>query len=237
MKKILSKFKILSVMALLFVSALLSIVIGPAIAVSTSLVFAVVTILLFISSISLPIGILGVNTFDLFKVTIENPGGCSSQWYWCFWDDVATFPTLPLASTLSSGDPAVMAVLTGTFLMKATTRFWKGYGTLDTVSVEDDSVGPLDSKSFKNIFKCEHPGIKALLSGWLRMVQNRSLVIIAIDSAGIMRVVGNANYGAYLTEAKGSTGAKVEDGNKASISFESYGPCPAPIYTGTVPLV
>ena len=236
MKKTLSKIKVLSVLSLLIFSAIFSVILAPILAVSTMITFFVIVALSVIASISLPAGILGVNSFDLLKVTIENPGGCSTEWYWAFWDDVATFPTLPAASLLSIGDPATFASLTGSFIMKATKQFWKGYGTLDTVSIEDDSVGPLDSKSFKNVFKCEHPGIKALLAGWLRMVQNRSIIIIAKDSSGIMRVVGNAQYGANLTEAKGSTGAKVEDGNKASITFESYGVCPAPIYPGTVPL-
>ncbi len=236
MKKVLSKFKLLSIIGLLLFSIILSVVLAPALGISTGLLFVITIVLFFIASVGLPAGVLGVNTFDLTKTTLENPGGCATQWYWAFWDDVLTWPVLPAASTLLTGDPALMAALTGQFVMKSTTRFWKGYGTLDTVSIEDDSVGPMDSKSFKNVFKCEHPGVKALLSGWLRMVQNRSLVIIASDSAGIMRVVGNSNYGANLTEAKGTTGAKVEDGNKSTISFESYNVCPAPSYTGTVPL-
>ena len=236
MKKVLFRLKAYSVMTLLLFSALLSVAIAPIFLVSTGIVFVVISILLFIASIYLPVGILGINTFDLLKDSIENPGGCSTQWYWAFWDDILTFPTLPVMTNPPSGDPADMAVLTGTFIMKSTCQFWKGYGTLDTVSVEDDMVGPLDSKSFKNVFKCSYPSVRQLLAGWLRMVSNKSLVIIASDSNGTMRVVGNSLYGANLATAKSSTGAKVEDGNKSELEFDCYGPCPSPIYTGVVPL-
>ena len=234
MKRTLSKIKVLSVLALLMFSAILSVAITPFLAIATGIIFGVITVALFLGSIALPTGVLGLNSFDLLKVTVENPGGCSTEWYWCFWDDVLTFPTLPAIDAI--GDPDTKALLTGTHIMKTGKQFWRGYGTLDTVSIEDDAVGPLDSKSFKNTFKCDHPGIKALLAGWLRMVQNRSLIIIVKDSAGILRVVGNQNYGANLTEAKATTGAKVEDGNKASLAFESYGPCPAPILPAVVSL-
>lgn len=229
------KLKILSFITLLLFSAVLAVLISPAVGISPGYLLVGISSGLTISSFAIPSMVFGLNSFDLTKVTVENPGGCATEWYWAFWDEILTFPTLPAIDAV--GEVNTKASLTGTFAMKPTKMFYKGYGTMDTVSVEDDAVGPMDSKSFKNIFKCEHPGVKALLAGWLRMVQNRSIVIIAKDGSGTMRVVGNQLFGANLTEAKGSTGAKVEDGNKASLAFESYGPCPAPIYTGTIPLV
>ena len=226
--------KIFSIITIILFSALLAVAAAPVIDISPGYLFSGLVTGITIASLATPAMVLGLNSFDLIKANVENPGGCATEWYWAFWDEVLTFPTLPLIDAV--GEINTKAVLTGTFAMKPTKMFYRGYGTLDTVSVEDESVGPYDSKSFKNIFKCDHPGVKQLLAGWLRMVQNRSIVIIAKDGSGTMRVVGNQLFGANLSEAKASTGAKVDDGNKASLTFESYGPCPAPIYTGTVVL-
>ncbi len=226
------KIKILSLITIFLFSALLAVAASPAVGIQPGYLFAGISSGIIVASVVIPSMVLGINSFDLLKSTIENPGGCSTEWSWAFWDEILTFPTLPAIDAV--GDPVTKAVYTGTFIMKTGKQFYKGYGTLDTVSIEDDSVGPYDSKSFKNIFKCEHPGVKQLLAGWLRMVQNRSIVIVVKDSSGTLRVVGSSLYGANLSEAKASTGAKVEDGNKASLAFESYGPCPAPIYTGVI---
>lgn len=228
------KIKILSLLTILLFSAVFAALISPEVQIPTGWLFIGFSAGLTAAAYAVPSIVLGVNNFDLLKTTIENPGGCSTEWHWAFWDEIMTFPTLPAID--AAGDPDTKAIYTGNFTMKTGKQFYKGYGTLDTVSVEDESVGPYDSKSWKNIFKCEHPGVKKLLAGWLRMVQNRTIVIIAKDASGTMRVVGNEIFGANLSEGKASTGAKVEDGNKASLAFESYGPCPSPIYTGTIPL-
>ena len=220
------------ILTILLFSALMAILVAPVVQIPTAWVFAGLLSAFAVTSLALPSMILGLNAFDLLKTTVENPGGCSTEWYWCFWDEVLTFPSLPLIGDV--GDPSTKAVFTGSFVMKTGTQFYHGYGTMETVAIDDESVGPYDSKSFKNIFKCDHPGVKKILAGWLRMVQNRSIVIIAKDGSGTMRVVGNKLFGANLSDAKASTGAKVEDGNKASLTFEAYGPCPAPIFEGTL---
>ena len=226
------KKMIFGILSILLFSAVFGVIAAPAVGISPGYLFAGFSVGSFISAVAIPSIVLGVNSFDLTKAVNDNPGGCSQEWYWCFWDEVLTFPSLPALDAV--GDVNTKALLTGSFAMKTGKQFYKGYGTLDTVTVEDESVGPYDSKSWKNIFKCDHPGVKQLLAGWLRTVQNRSLVIIAKDGSGVMRVVGNDLYGANLADVKASTGAKVDDGNKASITFESYSKCPAPIYTGTV---
>jgi hypothetical protein len=228
------KIKILSLLTILLFSAVISVFISPAAQIPTGWLFAGTSTALTAAAYLIPSMVLGVNSFDLTKTTIENPGGCATEWHWAFWDEILTFPALPAIDAV--GDPDTKALLTGSYIMKTGKQFYKGYGTLDTVSIDDESVGPYDSKSWKNIFKCDHPAVKKLLAGWLRMVQNRTIVIIAKDGSGTMRVVGNELFGANLADGKASTGAKVEDGNKASLTFESYGPCPAPIYTGTIPL-
>jgi len=224
----------LSIITVLLFGALLGTVIHPFINVPLPMLQAGVALALYGAYTQLPAGVMSINMADLTKQSVENPGGCAQEWYWAFWEDILTFPTLPAID--AAVDLNTMASLTGTFVMKQGKKFWKGYGTLDTVSLEDEMVGPYDSKSFKNIFKCEHPSVKALLAGWLRVVANKSLVIIVKDANGVMRVVGNSNFPASMSESKSSTGAKVEDGNKSSLAFESYNVCPAPIYTGTVPL-
>jgi len=228
------KIKILSLLTIFLFSAVFAVAASPVVNIDAGYLFAGLFSGITAASIVIPSMVTGVNSFDLLKTTVENPGGCSTEWYWAFWDEVLTFPTLPDIS--AAGNPDTKAIYTGAFSMKTGKQFYKGYGTLDTVSVDDQSVGPYDSKSWKNIFKCDHPGVKKLLAGWLRTTQNRPIVIIAKDASGTMRVVGNQLFGAYLAEAKASTGAKAEDGNKASLSFESYGLCPAPIYEGTIPL-
>ncbi|MFZ4413891.1 MAG: hypothetical protein ACOYOV_12475 [Bacteroidales bacterium] len=225
----------LSIITVLLFGALLGTVIHPFINLPLPMLQAGVAVALYGAYTQLPAGIMAMNMADLTKQSIENPGGCAQEWYWAFWDDILTFPALPLIDA-ANAEVSTMASLTGVFVMKTGKKFWKGYGTLDTVSVEDEMVGPYDSKSFKNIFKCEHPSVRALLAGWLRVVANKSMVIIAEDANGNMRVVGNDRFAASMSESKSSTGAKVEDGNKSTLAFESYNVCPAPIYTGVVPL-
>ena len=54
MKRTLSKIKVLSVLALLMFSAILSVAITPFLAVATGIIFGVVTVALFLGSVALP---------------------------------------------------------------------------------------------------------------------------------------------------------------------------------------
>ena len=175
-----------------------------------------------------------MNHADLIKETTDNMAGIGEKFYWAIAADVLTWPTLPTIA--GSADYEALSTLTGNFVMATGKKFFEGYSTLDTGSLDDKMQGGLDCHSYKSEFSISNPGMKKKLIGFMRATQNENLVFIVTDAEGQMRVVGSELFPAKPEKGEGSSGKAASDSKKADLGFFAYSNGPAPVYTGTVPL-
>lgn len=219
---------------------LLSVALGVGIGAETGMpVLPVVTTIfagLSVAGAATPVSnALGSLFADMHKSSRNNMGGLRVIMYYGKYDDVETWPTLPDQES-SSVSITTLATLTGDVVMKAGTRMFELYGTRDEVELKNSLVGPMDGQSFKQEIMIKHPGVAAKLLGFQGATNNEDLFFIVVNHAGTKFMVGSDGMPAKKTKDEGGTGKKVEDGSFTEMSFEAYGPTPAPVYTGTVPL-
>ena len=218
----------------------LGIMLGAAIAAPTELpmlpTVATVTAGLFIAGFQTKVeGVAGSLFVDVNKATRNNMGGLRVTLYFGLIDDVETWPTM---ADQESGTQSIdgLASLTGNVVMKAGKKMFSMYGTPQTIELKSTVVGEIDSQSHKHSLNVSMPGLGSKLIGFLGATNNENLFFIVQRHNGTMYMMGYEGMPATKVSDESGTGAKVEDGAKAVVSFEAYGPTPAPIYTGTVPL-
>lgn len=180
-------------------------------------------------------GALGTLFTDVHKASRNNMGGLRVIIYIGKYDDVETWPTRPDQES-ESVTIDTLATLTGNVVMKTGKRMFEVYGTMGEIELKNTLVGPTDGQSFKNEVIVKTPGMAAKLLGFQGATNNENLFAIVVRHTGTMYMVGYEGMPMMKSKDEGGSGRKVEDGAFTEMSFESYAPTPAPIYTGTVPL-
>ena len=218
----------------------LGIMLGAAIAAPTELpmlpTVATVTAGLFIAGFQTKVeGVAGSAFVNLTKASRNNMGGLKVKLYFGKYDDVATWPTLPDQES-QSVTIETLATLTGDITFNTGKCMFEMYGTPGEIELKNTLIGDTDAQSFKQEVSVKHPGLAAKLIGFCAATNNENLVLIVERHNGTKYMVGFEGMPATKASDESGSGKKVEDGAAATIGFVSYGPTPAPIYTGSIPL-
>lgn len=218
----------------------LGIMFGAAVAAPTELPMlpsvAVVTAGLFVAGVGTKIeGVAGSGFVNLTKASRNNMGGLKVKLYFGKYDDVATWPTMPDQES-QSVTIETLATLTGDITFNTGKCMFEMYGTPGEIELKNTMVGSTDAQSFKHEIIVKHPGLAAKLIGFCAATNNENLVFIVERHNGTKYMVGFEGMPATKAADESGSGKKVEDGAAATLTFESYGPTPAPIYAGSVPL-
>jgi hypothetical protein len=163
----------------------------------------------------------------------ENMGGLAEKIYFGYYDDVATWPTKPVApSTLED-----LAALTGDIVMASTKRMFEMYTTDDTAEFSIESVGETDGKSFVMRLKLFHPGLQKKILGFINAAKNENLVLIVPDNDGNLFLMGDALRSAKYEGSPDGAGTGKETAGRKGISMEfSFKTTNIYDYSGAVPL-
>lgn len=159
----------------------------------------------------------------LHEDNADNMGGIQTIGYFIKESDIETHP--PLADDTGS--------LTGNFTLKANKVWKKIYSTMDKGKVESPSQGENDGQSFKHSATIFHPGTKAETNAFMRMINNSNMVFIFLTPEGERQVVGSRAFPAKCKPSH-TSGEKTADLKGMTMTIESYGNSPAPLYTGTI---
>lgn len=163
----------------------------------------------------------------------NNMGGIAQVAYFCKWDDVQTFPSLPS----SPANLAANGTLTGDLVMKTGKKMNKIYITDDTGEFEIEPVGETDGKSFVKHLRLFNPGLKASLLGFMNYAKNENLVFIVKDNDGQFYLMGDDTRPATYVGAPDGAGTGKETAARRGISMEfQYKTKGAYTYTGSIPL-
>jgi hypothetical protein len=158
---------------------------------------------------------------------IDNPGGVATMHGYAMLGDITTLQAPDklnaAAATLESvGSIATPHVFgTGKSMKKV-------YGTENKGSVDVKQTGELDGGGARSEFKFWHPGSKAKVDGWARMMRNNICIFFAQEADGTVRQIGNAQFPAHVSVNYG-TGANNDGYRGYEVTVKAYGE--APIYT------
>lgn len=162
----------------------------------------------------------------------KNLGGIAQKVYFGLWDDVATWPTEPLApATLEEA-----GVFTGELLMKAGKRMFELYTTEDVAKLEIKPIGEEGGKGFELTLNVFSPGLAKKIFGFINAAKNEDLVLVAPDNNGEQYMLGNELRSAKMTGGDGTgTGSTTEGRRGVAMSFTFHA---ANLYTyeGAIPL-
>ena len=163
----------------------------------------------------------------------QNMGGIAQEVYYCAWDDVSSWPTVPSspATIEENGE------LTGDITLKAGKKMHKIYITDDTGEFEIESVGEMDGKSFVEHLRLFNPGLKKKILGFMNWAKNENLVFIVKDNDGQYYLMGDDTRPATYSGAPDGAGTSRQTAGRRGVSMEFvYKTANAYVYTGTVPL-
>ena len=160
--------------------------------------------------------------------TPELPG-VKRRIYYIAKSEIVTWPTLPRDTY---GRPT-SAALTGSFVLKADTK-WKFIDILpDKSQLTSDAQGELPSQTQLNKLTAVHPGVGEEAAAAAAYLNNSDNVFIVQDMKGNWRVVGCDKWLTKTTVAQdngqGATGT-----TSTTISVEASDEVPAPFYTGVI---
>lgn len=175
-------------------------------------------------------GMLGVvNLANILKnlPNGNNQGGTSTLFKYFLWDDVQSWPTL------GTTDLEGLATCSGNVTMKAGKYMYLLEGTMNSCQMDIEQVGEIDGASFKITITIFHPGLQKKILGFLSLMKNENLGMIAADREGQRYLIGNALLPVKMVPGgTGGTGAKTEDRKGQTLKFEWY--CNAvQVYSGT----
>jgi len=146
----------------------------------------------------------------------QNMGGTAQIAYFCAWDDVATWPTLPSAPVSTDDN----GTLTGDIVLKAGKQMRTIYITDDTGEFQIESVGEVDGKSFVTHLRLFNPGLKKELLGFINFAKNENLVFIVKDNDGQFYLMGDDTRAAIYVGAPDGSGTGKETAARRGISME-----------------
>ena len=160
--------------------------------------------------------------------TPELPG-VKRRIYYIAKSEIVTWPTLPRDTY---GRPT-SAALTGSFVLKADTK-WKFIDILpDKSQLTSDAQGELPSQTQLNKLTAVHPGVGEDATAAAAYINNTDSVFLVEDMKGNWRVVGCDKWLSKATVAQdlgqGPTGT-----TSTTISVEATDEVPAPFYKGTI---
>jgi hypothetical protein len=163
----------------------------------------------------------------------QNMGGIAQIAYYCAWDDVETWPTLPVApATLEENGELV-----GDVVMKTGKQMRTIYITDDTGEFEIEPVGEMDGKSFVTHLRLFNPGLKKKLLGFINWAKNENLAFIVKDNDGQYYLMGDVTRAAIYSGAPDGSGTSKETAGRRGISMEFlYKTANVYTYTGAIPL-
>jgi hypothetical protein len=135
-------------------------------------------------------------------------------------------------------DPAVNAEFiesTGNVSCVGGKYFVKIDITAGQVTLEEKTSGGPRQNSPMSTLKVKRAGISSSSLGWLKQAKNKELVVIAKDRNGLVRMLGDVDQGAFITEIDTKSGAKQGDERGTEFTIEYMGR-EAIVYTGIVPI-
>jgi len=162
-----------------------------------------------------------------------NMGGIAQVAYFCAWDDVLTWPTMPTSPATLEANGA----LTGNITLKTGKKMFKIYITDDTGEFEIESVGEVDGKSFVEHLRLFNPGLKKTLLGFMNFSKNENLVFIVKDNDDQLYLMGDETRAAIYNGAPDGAGTSKETAGRRGISMEfTYKAKSVFVYEGDIPL-
>lgn len=160
----------------------------------------------------------------------ENMGGLTKNIIFGLYDDVAAWPTAPVAPA----DIEANAAWVGDVVMKAGKRAFVMYSTDDTAELKIDPVGEKDGISLLMKLSIFHPGLRKKILGFIGAAKNENLFLIAQDNEGQYYLLGDAKNAAHMVAGEGiGTGKAKADRKGANLSFEFPTNTPR-VYVGDV---
>jgi hypothetical protein len=163
----------------------------------------------------------------------DNMGGLIQKVYFGRHEDVANWPTKPVAPTTL----ALAAVLTGDLVMKSGKKMSEMYLTDDTGEFKIDPVGEIDGKSFVENLSFFHPGLNEDAIGFMNLSKNESLVFIVVDSSGQKYLMGDELRPAINVGGKDGATTGKETSSRRGMTFAfSYKCANVLLYKGNIPL-
>jgi hypothetical protein len=145
----------------------------------------------------------------------ENMGGLMQDLIFGLWDDVAAWPTAPVAPA----DVEANAVWVGDVVMKAGKRAFSFYSTDDTSELKFPLVGETDGKSFEQVLSVFHPGLRKKILGFVAAAKNEKLFFIARNSDGQYFLLGDSLRPAFVRSGEMGTGKATADRKGATLEI------------------
>lgn len=159
-----------------------------------------------------------------------NIGGTGTNHYYALQADIDTITAPVAGGTPALGDLVKVPSIT----MKTGKKFYSAYSTLDTGQVEDKMVGTFDCKSYESSFSFNFPGTQAAALELIANFANSTMVFIATEADGTLRIIGGQVIGAKLEDGSTTTGKKTSDYKGTMLKVTSRGTKPAYIFTGDI---
>lgn len=177
--------------------------------------------------------------FDLSDIDLalscaerDNMGGIVSQVIYGYCEDVATWPTRPVATTAPLSLEAA-GTLVGDVVMKSGTKAYTFDFTDDTGSFTIKPQGEAGGESFVEELSIIAAKIRKKILGFMNAVKGRKMFFIVQDNNGQWYLMGDKWHGARLaSDSDGSTtGAAYTERNQTTLKFQ-YNTPSAFVYEG-----
>ena len=136
----------------------------------------------------------------------------------------------------------------GPIVLKTAKMFIEIYSSPEKNSLSDNSIGAIDGMSKENDYTFFFPGSRQDVDEFEAYALNTPALIIVPDLDGHLRVLGlmaldptttaiTTDLGAYLMEAKGSSGTSRADLKGKTFKFKHNAPHAPLYYTGAIDIV
>ena len=168
----------------------------------------------------------------------KNLGGTAGLIHWAYAEDVLTWPaTLNIDFDAAESFGALVTVpIDDPFVFKPGKGFLTLDCTLEEGEVTHKQLGTAESYGFENGYDNNFAGNDPAYLGFSAFGANKKFVVIAEELNGKRRVIGFPNYPARIEANDGTSGKKVSDGRKNTLSFKCRGAVPPPIYLAPIPV-
>ena len=164
----------------------------------------------------------------------DNIGGTQMIAYYAPIDDVLTLPGYKTAPS-AMGD---YATIDTDIVMKPGKKMLKLYATMDTGKVDDKKIEGKDNNAFESTYDFSFPKINAEALGFSRIAAATKCLVLVPEIEGNVRVLGILpGAPAIISDITITTGMVSTSDKSAKFQFKSWQYGPAPVYTGSIPLV
>ena len=162
----------------------------------------------------------------------DNLAGIVDEIIYGYWDDVATFPSLPNGTEAAAMSLADAGAWNGDVVMKAGTRAFKLRFTDETGTLTMTDQGEVGGESVLYQLDIVRSKISQVIAGFMNATRGRKLFFIVTDKNGVSYLMGDSlNAAKKIAADAATTGAVATDRNGVPLRF-SYS-CPRNlVYTG-----